>query len=177
MKKRILLTCSQLLTEDVYKWLVKNFELMITGCMVGEKQLQMGLAGARLLIMGGAEFITRNIDKENPGLLYVFIGIEARTSFDSEVWDRVVREGRIFVTGGGQTAVAETTFEQMRCFSDPHPPHRSQEANQLGWQLSWTESHSRPALADGRRMRRVSPVSIKLGGSCQGTSLYPTCDI
>jgi phosphoglycerate dehydrogenase-like enzyme len=117
MKKKAVITCSSMLDEGTINELRELYDLESAICTLGEDDLISGLKYEDILIMGGAEYITEQIDSAYPKLTYLFIGIEARTSFDPSVWEKVVSEKRVFATGGGQEAVAQKTFKEISIYN------------------------------------------------------------
>ena len=113
--RRIVLTCPGIFTEELLTYLNSNYELVSVGCSMSEEGSVEVLKNSDILIMGGNEVITPYVLENIPQKLqFIFAGIQASTAFPG-TWEEV--RGRVFATGGGQEAVAQTTLQQLTFYN------------------------------------------------------------
>lgn len=112
-KKKVLLTCSEMLPPETVRWLESVSDLKTLGCALAEEELAKALEDAEVIVLGGEELYTLNALKSaKPGLRVVFIGVQGDTSFSPEALEYLGRDN-LFVTGGGLKEVARMTVEEI----------------------------------------------------------------
>lgn len=115
-KTRVLITCAGKLPEWCLKFLREKFDLLEVGCAISEDSLAENLKSAEGLITGGNEKLTKKSFAQCPGLKWeIFLGKQASTSHDSEVWKSI--KDRVFTTGGGEQAVANEALRYINIFN------------------------------------------------------------
>jgi phosphoglycerate dehydrogenase-like enzyme len=112
-KKRVLLTCPEMLNHDAISYLIEKFELIRNeSCSIDQEILLNELKQSNGYILGGNEMVTDQI-AENVGHLekIFFIGKQADTSFEKKAWE--ILNDRVITTGSSAYAVALSTYGRI----------------------------------------------------------------
>lgn len=121
-KPKMVITCQNVILEqcqECMEWLRSKFEVVAAPCALNETRLSNTLDSARVLVMGGAEIITRPVlekwqAKASEGkIAIIFAGIQDSTSYTESAIKYADQNGIArFKTGGGIEAVAQSTFQE-----------------------------------------------------------------
>ncbi|MFA6549666.1 MAG: NAD(P)-dependent oxidoreductase [Candidatus Margulisiibacteriota bacterium] len=113
MKKKLLITCSKLITSSALAELESKFRVVKADCLLTKGSLKDLMANVDIVVIGGEEVYTLEVLKAaNPGLKAIFIGIQGETSFTEDALAFLSSEN-LFATGGGVKQVARTTFREI----------------------------------------------------------------
>lgn len=112
-KKKVLLTCPEMLPRETIDWLKEAADLRISDCAMGAAELTEALAGIDVIVIGGEEFYTLEaLKRADSGLKAVFVGVQGDTSFTPEALEYLGKDN-LLVTGGGLKEVARWASETI----------------------------------------------------------------
>jgi phosphoglycerate dehydrogenase-like enzyme len=112
-KKKVLLTCPEMLNHDAMNYLIEKFELILNeSCSIDQETLLDELKQSNGYILGGNEIVTDQIAENVRHLKKIFfVGKQANTSFEKTAWE--ILKDRVVVSGSSVYAVALSTYGRI----------------------------------------------------------------